>query len=290
VRFVKMQGSGNDFLLVEAEGEERNWETLARAMCDRHYGAGADGLMLVLPSQRADVRMRLFNADGSEAEVSGNGVRCLVKYVVERGLARPRDGRLQVEATSGVLEAEAFGDGRQVERVRVSMGAPRFAAEEVPVVTETAPPIVDMPLDVEGRALAVTCLSMGNPHAVLFVDGPVEEYPLEEVGPKVERHPSFPQRVNFGVARVLARDRMEVRVWERGVGETLACGTGSSAAMVAAHLKGLAGDKVDITQPGGRLTVEWETDAHGGRGEVHLTGPAELVFEGEWPGPSTSPG
>jgi len=278
VRFVKVQGTGNDFLLVEAQGHERDWGALARAMCDRHYGVGADGLMLVLPSQRADVRMRLFNADGSEAEVSGNGVRCLVKYAVERGLARPREGRVRVEAASGVLEAEVFGAEGRVERVRLSMGAPRFAAQEVPVATEMEPPIVDMPLEVEGRTLAVTCLSMGNPHAVLFVDGPVEEYPLEDLGRKVEHHPAFPARVNFGVARVLARDRMEVRVWERGVGETLACGTGSSAAMVAAHLKGLIGDRVDIKQPGGLLTVEWD-----GRGEVYLTGPAEFVFEGEWP-------
>jgi len=280
MRFVKMQGTGNDFLLVEAQGEERDWGALARAMCDRHYGAGADGLMLVLPSQRADVRMRLFNADGSEAEVSGNGVRCLVKYVVERGLARLRAGRVRVEAASGVLEAEAFGDEGRVERVRLSMGAPRFAPDEVPVLTEMEPPIVDMPLEVEGQTLAVTCLSMGNPHAVLFVDGPVEEYPLEDLGRKVEHHPAFPARVNFGVARVLGRDRMEVRVWERGVGETLACGTGSSAAMVAARLKGLVGDRVDITQPGGSLTVEWD-----GRGEVYLSGAAEFVFEGEWPDP-----
>ncbi|MEE8347178.1 MAG: diaminopimelate epimerase [Dehalococcoidia bacterium] len=280
--FVKMQGTGNDFLLVESE-EERDWGALAQAMCDRHYGAGGDGLMLVLSSERADVRMRLFNADGSEAEVSGNGVRCLVKYAVERGLARPLDGRLRVEAVSGVLEAEVLGDGERVERVRLSMGAPRFAPQEVPVRTEMEPPIVDMPLDVEGTTLSVTCLSMGNPHAVLFVDGPVGEYPLGDIGPSVERHPSFPARVNFGVARVLGRDRMEVRVWERGVGETLACGTGSSAAMVAAHLKGLVGDSVDITQPGGPLTVEWEADAHGGRGEVYLTGAAEFVFEGEWP-------
>src|SRR3990170_6566984 len=226
-----MQGTGNDFLLVESKGEERDWEAISRAICERHFGSGADGLILVLPSQRADVRMRLFNADGSEAEVSGNGVRCLVKYAVERGLARPRDGRLRVEAVSGVLEAEVLGGGDRVERVRLSMGAPRFAPQEVPVVTEMEPPIVDMPLDVEGAELAVTCLSMGNPHAVLFVDGPVEGYPLEDVGPKVEHHPSFPARVNFGAARVLGRDRMEVRVWERGVGETLACGTGSSAAM-----------------------------------------------------------
>ncbi len=287
MRFVKMQGTGNDFLLVEAKDEQRDWGALARAMCDRHYGAGADGLMLVLPSQGADVRMRLFNADGSEAEVSGNGVRCLVKYAVERGLAKARDGRLRVEATSGVLEAEVLGDGERVERVRLSMGAPRFAPQEVPVLTEMEPPIVEMPLEVEGRTLAVACLSMGNPHAVLFLDGPVDEYPLEDVGPKVERHPAFPARVNFGVARVHGRARMELRVWERGVGETLACGTGSSAAMVAARLKGLVGDRVDITQPGGSLTVEWETDAHGGRGEVYLSGAAGFVFEGEWPDAST---
>ena len=286
MRFVKMQGTGNDFLLVEGKDEQRDWGALARAMCDRHYGAGADGLMLVLPSQGADVRMRLFNADGSEAEVSGNGVRCLVKYAVERGLAKPRDGRLRVEAASGVLEAEVIGDGK-VERVRLSMGAPRFAAEEVPVLTEMEPPIVEMPLDVAGRTLAVTCLSMGNPHAVLFLDGPVDEYPLEEVGPEVERHAAFPARVNFGVARVQGRERIELRVWERGVGETLACGSGSSAAVVAARLKGLVGDRVDITQPGGPLTVEWEADgdprsARSGRGEVYLTGAAGFVFEGEW--------
>jgi diaminopimelate epimerase len=280
-----MQGTGNDFLLVEMEDGGRDWGALALAMCDRHYGVGADGLMLVLPSQDADVRMRLFNADGSEAEVSGNGVRCLVKYAVERGLVRPRDGRLRVEAASGVLAAEVFGDERRVERVRLSMGAPRFAPQEVPVETEMEPPIVDMPLEVNGRTLAVTCVSMGNPHAVLFLDGPVEEYPLEDVGPKVEHHQAFPARVNFGVARVHGRDRMELRVWERGVGETLACGSGSSAAMVAARLKGLVGDTVDIRQPGGPLTVAWD-----GRGEVYLSGGAEFVFEGEWPDPSTGSG
>ena len=283
MKFVKMQGAGNDFLLVETEDEAGDWGALSQRMCDRHYGAGADGLMLLLPSRRADVRMRLFNADGSEAEVSGNGVRCLVKYAVERGLAEPRNGRVRVEAASGLLEAEVFGDGGRVERVRLSMGAPRFAPPEVPVVTEMQPPIVDMPLEVEGRTLAVTCLSMGNPHAVLFLDRPVEEYPLDDLGPKVERHPAFPARVNFGVARVLGRDLLELRVWERGVGETLACGSGSCAAMVAAQLKRLVGERVDIRQPGGPLTVEWEADARGGRGEVYLSGAADFVFEGEWP-------
>ena len=222
--------------------------------------------------------MRLFNADGSEAEISGNGVRCLVKYAVERGLTRPREGRVLVEAVSGVLEAEVFGEEGRVERVRMAMGVPRVAAKDIPVITRMEAPIVDMPLEVQGLPLALTCLSMGNPHAVSFVDGPVEEYPLEQVGPMVERHAAFPQRVNFAVARILAREHIDVRVWERGVGETLACGTGSVAAMVAAHLKGLVGERVDITQPGGTLTVEWS-----GRGDVHLLGSAEFVFEGEWP-------
>jgi len=277
MKFTKMQGTGNDFILVEARGEERDWETLARAMCDRHFGAGGDGLMVVLPSRRADVRMRLFNADGSEAEVSGNGVRCLVKYAVERGLAANPE-RVMVEAASGLLEAQVFAQGGRVKGVRLSMGVPRFAPQEIPVLTEAEQPLLDLPLDIEGQRLRVTCLSMGNPHAVFFTAQPLERYPLAEVGPKVEHHPAFPQRVNFEVARVISRDRIDLRVWERGVGETLACGSGSCAAMVAAHLHHLAEDKVDITQPGGTLTVEWD-----GRGEVYLTGPAEFVFEGEWP-------
>lgn len=298
MKFAKMQGTGNDFVLVEAKGQGHDWPRLAREMCERHYGVGADGLMLVLPSlrpgsgqaPRADVGMRLFNADGSEAEVSGNGVRCLVKYAVERGLARPQAGRVTVEAMSGVLTAEVFEKSSRVERVRLSMGAPRFAPPEVPVLVEVEPsfdwaqdrPVLDLPVEAAGRRLSLTCLSMGNPHAVLFVDAPVEGYPLAEVGPAVERHPAFPERVNFGVARVLDRERLELRVWERGVGETLACGSGCCAAMVAARLHGYVGDRVDIRQPGGELTVEWDPDGRSGRGEVYLAGSAEFVFEGEW--------
>ena len=277
MRFVKMQGTGNDFVLLEARGDERDWPHLAQTMCDRHFGVGADGLILVLPSSRAHVRMRMFNPDGSEAEMCGNGLRCIVKHAVEGGLARPRDGRIDVETMAGVLAAQTFGDGQTVERVRVSMGAPRFAPAEVPVLVEAEPPVVDLPLEVAGHALRLTCLSMGNPHAVHFLDGPVADFPLEEVGPLVEHHPLFPQRVNFEVARVLANDRIEARVWERGAGATLACGSGASATVVAACLRGLAGAAVDITLPGGTLAVEWN-----GRGEVYLTGPAERVFAGEW--------
>ena len=277
MRFVKMHGTGNDFVLLEGQGDERDWPRLAQAMCDRHLGVGADGLILVLPSSRADVRMRMFNPDGSEAEMCGNGLRCIVKNAVEGGLARPHAGRIGVETLAGVLAAETFGDGRTVERVRVSMGVPRFAPAEVPVLVEAEPPIVDLPLEVAGHALRLTCLSMGNPHAVHFLDGPVAAFPLEEVGPLVEHHGLFPQRVNFEVAQVLADDRIEARVWERGVGATLACGSGAAATMVAARLSRLAGEKVDITLPGGTLAIEWD-----GRGEVYLTGPAERVFAGEW--------
>jgi diaminopimelate epimerase len=277
MRFVKMHGTGNDFVLLEAQGDERDWLRLAQAMCDRHFGVGADGLILVLPSSQADIRMRMFNPDGSEAEMCGNGLRCIVKYAVEGGLARPRAGRIDVETLAGVLAAQTFGDGRTVERVRVSMGVPRFAPADIPVLVEADPPIVDLPLEVAGHGLRLTCLSMGNPHAVHFVDGPVAAFPLKEVGPLVERHPLFPQRVNFEVAQVLASDRMEVRVWERGAGATLACGSGASAAMVAAYVQGLVGERVDITLPGGKLVIEWD-----GRGEVYLSGPAARVFAGEW--------
>jgi diaminopimelate epimerase len=272
-----MQGTGNDFLFVDFDALERDWAALSRVMCERHYGVGADGLIVVFPSERADIRMWLFNSDGSEAEVSGNGVRCLVKYAIERGLARPTDGRVRIEAVRSVLEAEAFMDAETVTAVRLSMGPPRFAPNEVPVIAEMEP-VIDFPLAVGDQILLVTCVSMGNPHAVLFLDEPVERYSLEALGPKVERHPAFPERVNFGVAHISAADRMEVRVWERGVGETLACGSGCCAAMVAARLHGRVGDRVEIEQPGGILTVEWD-----GKGDVYLSGPAKFVFEGEWP-------
>lgn len=207
----------------------------------------------------------------------GNGLRCIVKYAVEGGRARPRDARIDVETPAGVLAAQTFGDERTVERVRVSMGAPRLAPAEVPVLVEIEPPILDLPLAVAGHELRLTCLSMGNPHAVHFLDGPVAAFPLEEVGPLVEHHPLFPQRVNFEVAQVLASDRMQARVWERGAGATLACGSGASATVVAARLSSLVGERVDITLPGGTLAIEWD-----GRGEVYLSGPAERVFAGEW--------
>ena len=278
MRFTKLHGAGNDFLIVDGHERERDWAKLASRICDRHFGVGADGLLVALPSEAADLRMRLFNADGSEAEVSGNGLRCFVKFAVERGLAALDGGAMTVETLAGVLRAEATVDAGRVELVRLNMGRPRFAPQEIPVAVEAEPPLTGLSLDVDGQTLSVTCLSMGNPHAVLFLEQPVAEYPLETIGPKVEHHPLFPQRVNFEVARVLGRGRIEARVWERGVGLTLACGSGAAAVLVAARLQNLVDDRAEVQQPGGALTLEWD-----GQGEVYLTGPAEEVFEGEWP-------
>lgn len=277
MQFTKMQGTGNDFVLVRAEGNEREWPSLAETICDRHYGIGADGLILILPSSEADVRMRIFNPDGSEAEMCGNGIRCLVKETLEAGIVRANGRRISVETGAGVLTAEAKGSDGCVEAVRVSMGRPRFEPVSLPIATAAEPPIKDLPLLVGNYCLRLTCVSMGNPHAVHFIDEPVADFPLEEVGPKVEHHSLFPQRVNFEVARVTSRITMDLRVWERGAGATLACGTGACAAMVAVHLHGLVDDKVDIMLPGGPLRIQWD-----GQGEVFLTGPVERVFTGEW--------
>ncbi len=277
MKFTKMHGAGNDFLVVESSGEERDWARIAQEICHRNLGVGADGLMLIMPSERAHFRMRLFNADGSEAEVSGNGVRCLVKYALERMSVEPKGGRVTIEAIHDVLEAEVTLENGVVTGSRLSMGPPHFQPAEVPVRTEMKPPVLDLAIEVEGEVIAVSCVSMGNPHAVHFIEMGVGDYPLEHSGSKMENHEAFPARVNFGVARVKARGAMDVRVWERGAGETLACGSGCCAAMVMAHVKGLVDDRVDIRQPGGLLTVEWD-----GEGDVYLTGPAEFVFSGEW--------
>lgn len=275
--FSKMHGAGNDFIVVEPGNEERDWSALARRMCDRHFGVGADGLLLVLPSQRADLRMRIINADGSEAEMCGNGVRCVARYAVERGLVAAE--RFRLETGAGVLTVETARDERgAVTRARASMGCPRFAPADIPVTIEAEPPLRNVSLVVDGQTVAVTILSMGNPHAVHFWARPVSAYPLAQVGPKVEHHAAFPNRTNYEVARVLDRGRIEARVWERGVGETLACGSGACAVAVAARILHLVDDRVEVSLPGGVLTVEWD-----GAGEVYLSGPVEEVFTGTWP-------
>ncbi len=277
MNFTKLQGAGNDFVLVEAGGKRLNWSKLAVAMCQRHFGIGADGLLL-LSSDKNGLKMRMFNPDGSEAEACGNGLRCLVKYALEKGVVSAKAAEIPVETIAGVRKARLHTVGNKTV-IQTSMGEPKFGAKDIPVTLEaTAEPILDYLLTIEGRKLALSFVSMGNPHAVYFLERSVADFPLAQIGPKVERHPMFPKRTNFEVARVLKRNLIEARVWERGAGETLACGSGACAIAVIAKLHGYTDNKVEIKLPGGTLSVEWS-----GKGEVYLSGQAEIVFSGEWP-------
>ena len=278
MEFTKLHGTGNDFVVVDARALDRDWSALARRVCDRHFGVGGDGLILAARSGRAPVRMRIFNADGSEAEMSGNGMRCLVKFAVERGIADAPGGEFDVETGAGVLGVRITTSDGLVTSVRESMGQPRLDPRDIPVAIEATPPIRGLEVAVDGHTLPVMPLSMGNPHAVHFQQDAVEAFPLDTVGPLVERHPLFPNRTNFEVVRMTGAASADMRVWERGVGETLSCGSGASATMVAARLLGLAGDSLELRVPGGVLELEWD-----GEGDVILTGPVEEVFRGEWP-------
>jgi len=284
MKFTKMQGAGNDFILVESSNALRDWSQAAVAMCDRHFGIGADGLLLLLPSDRADFRMRMFNPDGSGAEACGNGLRCLAKYVLDKGLASAEAQEILVETVSGIRRVKFHKDGDKAIRIQVSMGEPKFEAKDIPVAIETdtgslldIKPFLDYPVTIDSRQLLFDFVSMGNPHAVYFWQQPVPDFPLAQLGPKVEHHKLFPNRANFEVARVISRQWIEARVWERGVGETLACGSGACAIAVAAQLHGYIDNKVNIKLPGGVLDVEWD-----GVGEVLLSGPTEVVFTGKW--------
>ena len=288
IPFSKVQGTGNDFVLVDGRATQADWARLAPSVCDRHFGVGADGVLVVGESSRAALRMRLFNADGSEAEMCGNGLRCVVKWALERGGASLKDGTLEVETGAGgrstvvTATVTTTGAGESIERVRLSMGAPLLEPAEIPVRAEGPGPVKDLPLIVRGSgvdriALPVTCVSMGNPHAVHFIDGPVEEFALERLGPLVENHERFPQRTNFEVVEVESLERLRVRVWERGAGPTLACGSGACASVVAARLHGLVDERVTVSLPGGDLELQWD-----GAGSVSLEGPAASVFEGVW--------
>jgi diaminopimelate epimerase len=275
MRFTKMEGAGNDYVYVNCFSESLPEEpaALARKVSDRHFGVGGDGLILICPSEVADARMRMFNADGSESEMCGNGVRCVAKYVFDHGLAKKKT--LKIETGRGVLTLDLeLGNGR-VERVRVDMGQPILKAADIPT-TLPGDPVVRVPLSVAGRELRVTCVSMGNPHCVTYVDRLTDEWVLG-VGPKVEVDPHFPRRVNAEFVEVVSPREVRMRVWERGSGETLACGTGASAVCVAGVLAGVTERKILAHLPGGDLELEWAANDH-----VYMTGPAKEVFSGEW--------
>ncbi|MCM2265677.1 MAG: diaminopimelate epimerase [Desulfuromonadales bacterium] len=276
MKFTKMHGAGNDYVYVDGFSEKiTDPASLARAVSDRHFGVGGDGLILILPSKVADVRMRIFNADGSEAEMCGNGLRCVAKYAYDHGLVQAL--AIQVETGAGILPLEMFTNAAgRVDRVRVNMGRPRLTRAEIPMTGPGDEQVIDRELAVLDRTFRITCVSMGNPHCVIFVDD-VAAFPVATYGPAIEHHESFPRRTNVEFVEVVSPQEVRQRTWERGAAETLACGTGASAVTVAGFLTGRTGGRLLNHLTGGDLELAWD-----GTGEVYMTGPAAEVFTGEY--------
>lgn len=276
MKFTKMQGIGNDYVYVNCLQETiENPSELAKKISDRHYGVGSDGLIMINPSDKADFEMEMYNADGSRGEMCGNGIRCVAKYVYDYGLTDKTS--ISVETLAGIKYLDLTVEDGKVVLVKVDMGKPMLRPEEVPVVSEKEE-VIDEPITVDGQEYRMTCVSMGNPHAVVFIDQDVKEFPLETVGVKFENHERFPKRVNTEFVNVLDRHMAQMRVWERGSGETLACGTGACAVAVACALNGLTEDEVTVKLLGGDLQIKWDRE----KNTVYMTGPAEVVFDGEW--------
>lgn len=283
MKFTKLQGLGNDFILYDALGAmEQVWTEISKKICHRRFGVGSDGLLLLLDSNIADFRMRMFNPDGSEAEACGNGLRCLTRYIVSQSL-NLRD-TLLIETLGGIRKARLIKSGGKVARIQVSMGEPIFEPQAIPIVAESGRGSIfdimlgDYPITIADKNLELNFVSMGNPHAVFFTSEPISDFPLSIIGPQVEKYPLFPRGVNFEIANITRQGGCSMRVWERGAGETLACGSGACAVAVAAILRGFVKDNLIIELPGGRAEVRWDR-----KGEVWLTGPAEIVFTGDWP-------
>jgi diaminopimelate epimerase len=275
MRFTKMHGLGNDFVVINGFTERvENDRRLTVEMCDRRTGVGADGLIVIQPSDKADFRMHYINSDGSLAEMCGNGIRCLSKYVYEHGLTRKTD--FVVETLGGLNRQALAIENGKVLAVSVDMGRPGFRRSEIPMLGE-GNRVVNEPIDVDGAEYRITALSTTNPHAVIFVDD-VETAPVETLGPRIERHPLFPKRTNVEFVRVLDRKNIRMRIWERGCGETLASGSGSSASAVASIVNGFTERDVTVHVRLGRLQILWPEG-----GGITMTGPAAEVFTGEWP-------
>lgn len=276
MRVTKMHGLGNDYIFL-APAEELDWPQVSREVSDRHFGVGSDGLILALPSEQADLRMRIFNADGSEAEMCGNGIRCLARFAVEEALVDPSRDRLAIETLAGVLTIDLVREGGTVTAARVDMGRPSFDPATLPANVEGPGPVVDLPVTVDGVDLHLTLASIGNPHAIHYIDTDPGEFPLERIGPLVEHHELFPRRTNFQVVQILDEGHAKHRVWERGSGITMASGTSASAVAAASRMRGFTGGRLVDSLPGGDLFLEWD-----GEGSVFMTGPATRVFDGEW--------
>jgi diaminopimelate epimerase len=275
LEFVKAHGIGNDFIILDGlhnSFSEFDLSSLAVCLCERHFGIGADGLILVLPSECADYRMRIINSDGSEAEMCGNGIRCFANYLYTRGLA---GNFISVETLAGIKDVQVSKSQDQL-LFTVNMGAPILEAVDIPVAGYVGK-VINQSLNVHGVVYDITCVSMGNPHCVIFVqDKPVDEIALSDVGPKIEMHSAFPKKTNVEFVEILSKHELKVRVWERGAGITLACGTGACASVVAGVLNGYVERQATVHLPGGALYIDWRDD-----GDVYMTGPAKEVFVGK---------
>lgn len=274
MKFTKMQGIGNDYVYVNCFKENiENPPELSIAISDRHFGVGSDGLIMILPSPVADARMRIFNADGSEAQMCGNGIRCVAKYLYEYGIKK--SDRMTIETGAGLKTIELTISNDRVSQVKVAMGTPELLRNEIPMIGENIQ-VINEPLQVNDIVLNVTCVSMGNPHCITFVDD-VDSIDLITTGRAIENHELFPERINAHFVQQISPDKVKMRTWERGSGETLACGTGAVATGVACVLNNLTERVINTQLPGGELTVEWTGD-----NKTYMTGPAEIVFTGKW--------
>ncbi len=274
MKFTKMQGIGNDYVYVNCFEENiENPPELSIAISDRHFGVGSDGLIMIMPSPVADARMRIFNADGSEAQMCGNGIRCVAKYLYECGIKK--SDRLTIETAAGIKTIELTTVNGNVTQVKVEMGTPGLLRNDIPMLGENEQ-VIDVPLQVNETVLNITCVSMGNPHCITFVDD-VDSVDLSVTGKAIENHELFPERINAHFVQQISADKIKMRTWERGSGETLACGTGAVATGVACVLNNLTERVISAQLPGGELTVEWTDD-----NKTYMTGPAEFVFTGQW--------
>jgi len=278
MQFRKVHGLGNDFVMIDLLKDKdfprADLSSLASKVCHRQLGIGADGLVLILPDEQADVRMRIFNPDGSEAQMCGNATRCVARYLFEQGIVLRE--QIRINTLAGIILPEIILNNGKFAAVKVDMGEPRLERGEIPM---TGPPgqVINEPLAVSDHVWQITAVSMGNPHCLIFVDDP-ENVPLTQWGPPIENHPSFPERTNVEFVQVLSRTEIKIRVWERGAGATLACGTGSCATLVGSVLNGLTDKKAVVHLALGTLSIDWAKDNH-----VYMTGPAEEVFCGDFP-------
>jgi len=276
--FSKMHGCGNDYIVVDGRELDLDWSNIALKYCERKFSVGADGLLVVKNSNKAPVKMSMYNPDGSEAQMCGNGIRCFTKYIIENEIVEYQQNGLLIETLAGVLTVYPHKNSNGlIDTVNVSMGEPLFSPDKLPVSSAllSLPKIIDHKISVNDQEIQISCVSMGNPHAVAFIEDDVDNFPLDTLGPIVENLDLFPERINFHIVNVLDKTKIKARSWERGAGLTLACGTGACAIQAISKDRGFTDNNIDLYMPGGKLNMKWE-----GKGQsVFMEGPAELVFD-----------